>query len=398
MTVETRVPAPADVGVPTPVERAKSVLPVVREHANDIDDAATFPAESLQALRGSGLMGLLVPIEYGGLGGTLHDLAEVAGVLGGSCVSTAMIWAMHCQQVAAVVRYGSSGLRAELLPQIARGEVYLASVTTERGKGGHLLSAEDALDRRDGKLYIDRDAPIVTGGEFADGFLITMRDLPDAPPEAVSLVYAPRSALQTTSTGDWNPMGMRGTNSRAMRITGSVDPGNIVGDPGGFHTVTATVFAPVGHLAWAACWLGAARGALSGVLKLIRSPAGRGQFNRDSELLRSRIARVRMELDAMAALLAQGVRDCESDDIQAIPVQLRLNALKVYTAERSFQVVHTLVELVGLRHGYLRDTPLGLERAFRDLRSASLNFANDRLLLTNGSLALLDQEVHLAYQ
>lgn len=397
MTTDVTNPALAT-ETATTVERAESVLPVVREHARDIDETAGFPVESMRALRGSGLLGLVVPIEYGGLGGSLRDLSEVAGVLAGACVSTAMIWAMHCQQVAAVVRYASPGLRAELLPRIARGDVYLASVTTERGKGGHLLSAEDALDRRDGRLAIDRDAPIVTGGEYADGFLITMRDFPDAPPEAVSLVYAPRSALDTTSIGDWNPMGMRGTHSRAMRITGAVDPGNVIGEPGGFRTVAASVFAPVGHVAWAACWLGAARGALSGVLRLIRSPAGRGQFSHESELLRTRIARVRMELDAMAALLAQAVRDVETaDDIEAIPVQLRLNALKVYTAERSFAAVHTLVELVGLRHGYLRDAPLGLERVFRDLRSASLNFANDRLLLTNGSLALLDQEVHLAY-
>ncbi|MFD1052616.1 acyl-CoA dehydrogenase family protein, partial [Kibdelosporangium lantanae] len=137
---------------------------------------------------------------------------------------------------------------------------------------------------------------------------------------------------------------------------------------------------------------------LAGVLRLIRGPAGRGQFSHDSELLKTRIARARMDLDTMAALIGQCLRDLETcADVEAIPVQLRLNALKVYTSERSFHVLDTLVELVGLRHGYMRGAPLGLERVFRDLRSASLNFANDRLILTNGALALLDQEVHLAY-
>jgi acyl-CoA dehydrogenase len=395
MSVDTKA-APA--AATTPRERAEAVLPTLREYAAAIDDEATFPTAGLAALRGSGLLGLLVPAGYGGLGGDLHDLAEIADLMGGACLSTAMIWAMHCQQVAAVVAFAGPELRRNLLPRIAQGQVYIASVTSERGKGGHLLSARDALDRSDGMLHLHRDAPIVTGGLHADGFLITMRDLPDAPPGQVSLVYAPRSALTITTSGSWNPMGMRGTHSIAMVLDGSVGPGNIVGEPGGFQQVAVTTFAPVGHLAWAACWLGAARGALRDVLHLLRSPAGRGQFSLDSELLRARIARIRIDLDTMAALLSQCLRDVEdTGSIEEIPVQLRLNALKVHTAERSFEVVNTLTEIVGLRHGYLRDAPLGLERVLRDLRSASLNYSNDRLIAANGAMALLDHGVRLAY-
>ncbi|MER6528166.1 AMP-binding protein [Streptomyces sp. NPDC001508] len=50
-------------------------------------------------------------------------------------------------------------------------------------------------------------------------------------------------------------------------------------------------------------------------------------------------------------------------------------------------------DAVGMRHGYLKDSPTGLERALRDLRSASLNYSNDRLHLVDGKLALLDPEV-----
>ncbi|WP_433392199.1 acyl-CoA dehydrogenase family protein [Micromonospora sp. KLBMP9576] len=379
-------------------DRVAAVLPVIRDEAATIDDRAVFPAAGLAALRRSGLMGLLVPTSHGGLGGDLSDLVDVAVALAGECMSTAMIWAMHGQQVAALVAHGSERLRAELLPRIARGEVYVASVTSEKGKGGHLLTAQAALRRHDGVLHLERDAPIVTGGEHADGFLITMRDAPDAPPDAVSAVYADRAQLELSASGSWNPLGMRGTHSGALRISGRVGGHQLVGAPGQFRAVAVRTFAPAGHVAWAACWLGAARGALRDVLALLRSPAGRRQFDLGSELLRARLARVRMELDSMAALLAQCLRDLAGDtDPEAVPVQLRLNALKVFTAERSFAAVDLLVELVGLRHGYLRDAPLALERRFRDLRSASLNYANDRLLFANGTLALLDRGVSLAW-
>jgi acyl-CoA dehydrogenase len=378
-------------------DRLNAVLPVVTGQARLIDERATFPEQSMAALRRSGLLGLMVPAEYGGLNGELSDLVDVAGVLAGECLSTAMIWAMHCQQVAAVAVHGSPELRRRLLPRVARGEVYIASVTSEKGKGGHLLTAQAPLRRAGGILEIYREAPIVTGGQHADGFLITMRDSPSAPANAVSLVYADRADLAISSSGSWDPMGMRGTHSVGMRIEGRVREHNLVGRPGEFREVAVSTFAPIGHIGWAACWLGGARAALSGVLELLRTGAGRRQFDLRSDLLRTRLARVRLDLDMVAALIGQCLRDvADAADLEAVPVQLRLNALKVAASERCFAAVDTLIEVTGLRHGYLRAGPLALERMFRDLRSASLNYANDRLMLANGALTLLDRGVNLA--
>ncbi|NEE17806.1 acyl-CoA/acyl-ACP dehydrogenase, partial [Streptomyces sp. SID7499] len=72
---------------------------------------AAFPRESVEALREAGLFGLLVPTEHGGMGGDLGDLVDVAVLLAGGCLSTAMIWAMHCQQVDAVARHAGERLR-----------------------------------------------------------------------------------------------------------------------------------------------------------------------------------------------------------------------------------------------------------------------------------------------
>lgn len=379
--------------------RTTAVLPVLRKQARVIDDEACFPEAGLTALRDSGLLGLMVPGNCGGLGGSLRDLTATAETLAGECLSTAMIWAMHCQQVITLAQHAAPELRASLLPRIAAGEVYVASVTSEAGKGGHLLTAQAPLRRDgDGSLQILRDAPIVTGGMHADGFLITMRDRPEASPQMVSLVYADRHDLSVQASGSWNPMGMRGTHSVALHLAGRVPSCQLIGAPGGFERIAVSTFAPAGHLAWAACWLGAARSAFRSVIELLRSKSGRRGLDVRSELLRIRLARARLDLDAVAALLAQVIRDVETapDYPAAIPIQLRLNALKIFAAERTFAVVDTLVDLTGLRYGYLRDAPIPLERLYRDLRSASLNYSNDRLLLANGALSMFDQAVTLA--
>jgi hypothetical protein len=54
-----------------------------------------------------------------------------------------------------------------------------------------------------------------------------------------------------------------------------------------------------------------------------------------------------------------------------------------------------MVQLAGLRIGYAKNSPVALERCFRDLRSASLNHSNDSLRVGIGAMSLLDRSVSL---
>ncbi|KUL37873.1 acyl-CoA dehydrogenase [Streptomyces sp. NRRL F-4489] len=384
--------------VPDLTGRLAEAAEAARTHADHTDRAARFPVAALDALRRTGLLGLLVPAADGGLGGTVRDVVTAAETLGRADMSVGMIFAMHCQQAEALVRHAGERLRKDLLPRLAAGELYLASVTTEAGKGGHLLTAEAQLAYEEGELLIERFAPIVTGGAHADGFLITMRGPgPDATAGEVSLVYAHRDQLTLTPSGDWQPMGMRASHSVALRLSGRVPGHQIVGEPGGFHRIASEVFGPLAHLGWSAAWLGTAAGALSRVLRLLRSPAGRERFDLGSELLLSRLSRSRQRLDTVHALLQQTLRTVESGADLSVPArQLQLNALKITAAEECHAAVDDLITALGLRHGYLQDSPTGLERALRDLRSAALNYSNDRLHLADGRLALRDQGVSFA--
>jgi acyl-CoA dehydrogenase len=385
------------------VELARDIAPGIAENARDVDAGATFPVDDLRRLRESGLMGLLVPREYGGLGGDYTHLAAVARVLGEASTSTAMIWAMHCQQVAALADHANDKLRADVLPRIAAGEIYLASVTSEKGKGGHLLTSIAPLATDGDQLVLEREAPIVTGGEHADAFLITMRARPDAEPSDVVLVYAERDELELTTKSNWDPLGMRGTHSVAMTISGRVPKERIVGSDG-FGDVAVRSFIPAGHIAWAASWLGGATGPYQQMIALWRDPKARGEFDLSSPLFAERLARIRLDLDTVGAYLHRVVD--EYMELRADPFgvavrasepwfQLHLNGLKVLAAERLFTAVDRLVRLAGMRHGYLKTASVPLERAFRDLRSGSLNYADDRLYVANGKLALLDRTVTL---
>lgn len=384
-----------------PVSLAEEVRPVLAKHAADVDRAGRFPVEAMAALRESGLMGLLVPREYGGLGGELRDVAEVASSLAGACLSTAMVWAMHCQQVDTIARFGHPSLRATLLPRIADGSVYVASVTSEQGKGGHLLTASAPLVAAGGRLLIDRNAPVVTGGRHADGYLLTMRAHADAQPQQVSMVYAERDQVEITQSGGWHALGMRGTESVPLHLKGEVPDTQLIGAAGEFRTAAIASFIPSGHIGWVACWLGAARGALVDIVTLLRSGSRPTTVDPKSDLVAERLARVRMSLELVSAYLARVTADvdrsrADGTSLEDPATQIHINLLKVIGAELTLDAVQRLVNLVGMRLGYLEGSPVPLERHLRDLTAASLNYADDRLLVATGMLSWLDRDVKLA--
>lgn len=394
---DNRAHTPQPPGAVTPDELTRQVLAVAVEHVARTDEDAAFPVEALEEMRRTRLLGLLIPAKYGGLDGDVGDMIRVSVALGRTDMSLAMIFAMHCQQVAAVVRHGRPGLRERLLPQIAEGRFYLASVTTESAKGGHLLSSEAALRAADGELLVDRFAPIVTGGQYADGFLVTMLAPDAASPTEVSLVYADRDQLTIEPAGGWDPLGMRASHSTPLRLTGRVPADQVIGEDGGFRAIATATFAPLAHLGWSAAWLGTAAGALSRVLRMLRSPVGRSRADLDSELLLTRLSRARQRLETVHALLERTRQTVVgTPDLSRPSVQLQLNSLKITAAEECYRAVDDLVDAVGMRHGYLKGSPTRLEHALRDLRSAALNYSNDRLHLVDGKLALLDPEVRFA--
>lgn len=121
---------------PALAARLAPVLATVGQHAAESDEKASFPVEGLTAMRNSGLLGLLVPARYGGLDGTVHDLLAVSQLIARQDMSAAMVFAMHGQQVAALVHHASEELRERVLPGVARGDLYLGSVTTEAARAG----------------------------------------------------------------------------------------------------------------------------------------------------------------------------------------------------------------------------------------------------------------------
>lgn len=389
----TDQPAPQAPGMGQPLERAREISRTVLPRWAAIVDAENrFPRESVAALRDAGLLGYFVPPGLGGVGGDMRTYCQIAELLGRECLSTALIWVMHAHQVAVLADHRTSA-HEQYLREIAKGGLLVASVTSEYGKGGDVLRAEAPL-RRDGALLrLQRRAPVVSYGAQAGFFLITMRSGEDRPPSDVSLVLVRPEDGSVVVSGEWQAMGLRGTASVPMEFDVAVDGHRIIGPS--FREVALKTLVPAAQAGWTAAWFGAASGAFT---RFVREQRRRRARTLGSDLFLTRLAELRLQLDLIETFLLRVTQrldelrqqNASMASYEDISHNILINNLKIAGSRLAFSVVDGLIELSGLSHGYLRNDPSGLERMFRDLRSAALMYSNDRLLQANGRLLLVE--------
>jgi alkylation response protein AidB-like acyl-CoA dehydrogenase len=377
------------------LDRARAVSDgVLARWAAAVDAEDRFPHESVAALRDAGLLGYFVPPELGGLGGDVQTYCRIAEALGQACLSTAIIWVMHAHQTAVLADHRTPAHEPYLREIAARG-VLLASVTSEYGKGGDVLRAEAPLHREGLRLRVRRRAPTVSYGAQAGFFLVTMRAGEDRPPTDVSLVLVRPEDGSVAVTGRWEAMGLRGTASAPMAFDVAVEPHRVVGRS--FREVALKTLVPAAHAGWAAAWFGAAKGALA---RFVRAQRERRTRDLNADLFLTRLAELRLQLDLLDSLLVRVARRLDALRAQDAPMasyedlghNILVNNLKVAGSRLAFAVADGLIELGGLGYGYLRSDPSGIERVFRDLRSAALMYHNDRLLQANGRLILVEDQ------
>ena len=102
--------------------RARAAADVAKTYASAVDAEARFPSEAFAEIRKQRLLGIQVPQALGGEGASIAEMADVCYILGQSCSSAALIYAMHQIKMACITRHakGSAGHRAHFAPNRGR--------------------------------------------------------------------------------------------------------------------------------------------------------------------------------------------------------------------------------------------------------------------------------------
>ncbi|HEY1890248.1 MAG TPA: acyl-CoA dehydrogenase family protein [Steroidobacteraceae bacterium] len=370
--------------------RTQAAATVVAQHAGQVDSAPRFPAEAFAAIRQQRLLGIFVPAALGGEGLPVSQLADVCHRLAQACSSTGMIYAMHQVKVACLVRHGRGSAAVEkLLRRLCTEQLLLASSTTEGQSGGNVRASEAAVDRRDGRISLERQASVISYGADADGIVTTARRAADAAASDQVLIAFLKEDYTLTRLQGWNTLGMRGTCSEGYTLRASGTEDQILPEP--YESIHARTMVPFAHLLWGSVWAGIAAAATSRAQAFVRTAARKsgGQFPPGA----SQLTRALANLGTLRAVISSSLRAYESrmDDpaaLDSLEFQSQITLTKVEASELAVATVLLALRVCGLS-GYRTDGDFTVERQLRDVLSSPLMINNDRILASLASTSLL---------
>ncbi|MGD0312977.1 MAG: acyl-CoA dehydrogenase family protein [Acidimicrobiales bacterium] len=357
--------------------------------ADEVDQQGRFPAETISALRAEGLLSALVPRSLGGMGASYSQISEGLVALGRQCASSAMVVAMHHIQVACLVRHGRNDLLRHYQVELVDRQYLLASATTEVGTGGDVGSSVCAVDVADGTFHLEKQAPVISYGRFADGILATARRSADSPENDQVLALCRPPELVLEQVGEWNALGFRGTCSPGFVLRASGDANAILDDP--YSDVSSQTMLPVAHLLWSSLWLGIATAATDRARRFVQAEARKRPGMTPAAALR--LADTTATLQQFTDLVRGAVGRFEQiqddpDRLSALGFAIAMNSLKVSASTLVVDVVRQCMVICGLA-SYRMDTPYSLGRHLRDSMGASLMVNNDRIMGNNAQMLLV---------
>ena len=375
---------------PSLIERATRTAAAAAADADGVDRDARFPHKAFDVAREQKLLGVMIPIEFGGFGASIYDVTDICYTLGRACASTAMIYAMHQTKVACVVRHGHGIPWMEtMMRRVARDQWLLASSTTEGQNGGNIRASAAAVDVAGDTVSLLRDATVISYGAEADGLVTIARRATDAAASDQVLLALAKDDYSLKRTLGWETLGMRGTCSTGFELKVDCPSDRVF--PEAYDKIHAQTMTPFAHLCWSSAWAGIAAAAVTRAQAFIRKaarssggqmPPAAAHFTAAKMSLAKLRALISANLDAFAR--------AEHDEraLGSLDFQSSITLLKVQASELAVETVMHAMRTAGLS-GYRNDGEFTMGRHLRDVLSSPIMINNDRILANAATSTLM---------
>jgi alkylation response protein AidB-like acyl-CoA dehydrogenase len=346
------------------------------------DREARFPFENYEDLRTSGLLGICVPREHGGLGADFTTYVIVAAEIGRHCGATALSFNMH---VSSCLWAGPIADALDMTPgQRAEHEQFRRGHFEAIVKEGRIYSQpfSEGGAAAAGKAPFGTLAKPVEGGYrvsgkkiFASlsgaadvyGVLCTL-DRPGATQRDSLYLAVPARAEGVSVTGDWDPLGMRGTVSRTLLLDEVFVPHSARLMPEGLYWQAAARY-PHMFATLSPTYMGIAQAAYDFTVAYLRAevPGMPKVLRRMYPTKQHAVAQMRITLEQTRALFLQNARDARVDPDK--DTRMRLYAAHHTIMENAQALAALAIRTCG-GQSMLKSLPL--ERLYRDSRCGSL--------------------------
>lgn len=333
----------------------------VEPNARDVDDLGRFPSESIKALAGAGILGLISDSSVGGGGQGLDAGAEVIEALAGACGSTAMVVLMHFAATTVLEQHGPTDVRGA----IADGRHLMTLAFSEAGSRSHFWAPMSTATASGDQVTLNARKSWVTSAAAADSYVWSSRPLGADGPMTLWLV--PRESPGLTIGEQFDGLGLRGNGSVPVAADGvMVDRSAMLGGDGQGLDIALAAVLPWFLLLSAGFSLGLMEASIAEATRHLTSTRLEHLDQRliDQPVPRRDLARMRLVTDTTRALLNDALAAISSGRPDAT---LRVLEVKAAGAEAALTVTDLAMKVCG---GAAFRKELGIERRFRDAQAA----------------------------
>ena len=352
--------------------------------AAEYDRDAAFPTENYEDLKAAGFLGLTIPKEYGGIGADFEAYCRVSAEIGKWCGATALTFNMHAQTMfwTGSVFDGlpvDDDVRAE--QNLRRKELYRR--VTEDGAIFAQPFSEPNSAAAAGKAPFGTTARRVEGGWIVNGIkhfaslsgaasyysMVCTIETDEGDARTKNAVYlcVPEAADGFEIIGDWDPLGMRATVSRGLKMVDVFVPDELELLPPGTYYRLALKWP---HMFFTLCptYMGLSRGAFDFTIAYLRGEvAGVHGDMRRIPAKQHAVARMRLKLEQSRALFETTIKDAGYAPTKE--QRLRAYAAQYTIMEHAQEICALAMRTCGGRT-LLKHFPL--ERMYRESRCGSL--------------------------
>lgn len=338
----------------------------IRPNVMKWDESQEFPVEVFKKMGETGLMGVLVPTEYGGAGlsyfeyvTAIVEVARVCGAVGLSMAAHNSLCTGH------IMTFGNEEQKKKWLPKLATAEWIGAWGLTEANTGSDAMRMQ-CVAKKDGDSWvINGTKNWITHGKSGDVAVVLVRTGELLDSNGITALVVERGTPGFKAGKKENKLGMRCSETAEMVFEDCRVPmANMLGKEGeGFKQ--AMKILDGGRISIAALSLGIAKGAFDAAVKYSKERHQFGQPIAGFQAIGFKLADMATRIEA-AELLTLQAADLKN---RGEKVTQQSAYAKYYASETSVYVSTEAVQIFG-GYGYTKDFPV--EKFYRDSKLCTI--------------------------
>jgi len=338
----------------------------IRPHVMEWDEAQTFPVETFKQLGELGLMGVLVPEEYGGSGlgyfeyvNVIVEIAKVCGSIGLSVAAHNSLCTGH------IMAFGNDEQKSKWLPKLATAEWIGAWGLTEANTGSDAMGMNTTAVLDGDHYVINGSKNWITHGKSGNVAVVMVRTGEKGDSKGISAIVIEKGTPGFTHGKKENKLGMRASETTELVFDNCrVPKENLLGSEGeGFKQ--AMYVLDGGRISIAALSLGIAKGAFEAALAYSKERHQFGKAISSFQGISFKLADMATEIEAAELLIMQAA------DLKNRGKKLTKESAmaKYFASEVCVRASTEAVQIFG-GYGYTKDFPV--EKFYRDSKLCTI--------------------------